>query len=194
MGGGFMRKRPWIIAAMISACWLLVLVAAYPLASQVLASPRMQRATPAPAQGAQVAREDATSGVGEGDARGDEQPADATSATTLDRSNVRAVLGSAVRSSADEDMGRVVDVIVDRAGTARAAVIDFGGFLGVGSRKIAIDWNAMRFIGLNHITLDLTRDQVKAAPEYQADSKSFVVLGVSPELMRLRVTERTPEH
>lgn len=188
-----MRKRPWIIAAMISACWL-VLAAAYPLASQVLASPRMQRATPAPAQGAQVAREDATSGVGEGDARVDEQPADATSATTLDRSNVRAVLGSAVRSSADEDMGRVVDVIVDRAGTARAAVIDFGGFLGVGSRKIAIDWNAMRFIGLNHITLDLTRDQVKAAPEYQADSKSFVVLGVSPELMRLRVTERTPEH
>jgi hypothetical protein len=40
-----------------------------------------------------------------------------------------------------EDMGRIVDVIVDRSGQVRAAVIDFGGFLGVGSRKIAVDWN-----------------------------------------------------
>jgi len=39
-------------------------------------------------------------------------------------------------------MGRIVDVIVDLAGVVRAAVIDFGGFLGVGSRKIVVDWNA----------------------------------------------------
>ena len=29
--------------------------------------------------------------------------------------------------------------------SVRAAVIDFGGFLGVGSRKIAVDWNALSF-------------------------------------------------
>ena len=55
------------------------------------------------------------------------------------------MLGRDVRSPADEDMGRIVDVIVDRAGTVRAAVIDFGGFLGVGSRKIVVDWNALHF-------------------------------------------------
>ena len=90
-------------------------------------------------------------------------------------------------------MGRIVDVIVDRSGAARAAVIDFGGFLGVGSRKIAIDWDAMRFTGLNRVTLDLTRDQVKAAPAYETGSKSIVVLGASPEFARSRLTERTPE-
>ena len=42
-------------------------------------------------------------------------------------------------------MGRIVDVIVDRSGQVRAAIIDFGGFLGVGSRKIAVDWNALHF-------------------------------------------------
>ena len=42
-------------------------------------------------------------------------------------------------------MGRVVDIVVDSAGQVRAAVIDFGGFLGVGSRKIAVDWNALHF-------------------------------------------------
>ncbi len=42
-------------------------------------------------------------------------------------------------------MGHIVDVIVDRAGAVRAAVIDFGGFLGVGSRKIVVDWSALHF-------------------------------------------------
>ena len=55
------------------------------------------------------------------------------------------MLGRDVRSPTDEDMGRIVDVIVDRAGAVRAAVIDFGGFLGVGSRKIVVDWNALHF-------------------------------------------------
>jgi hypothetical protein len=72
-------------------------------------------------------------------------------------------------------------------------VIDFGGFLGVGSRKIAIAWSAIRFYGLNRITLDMTRDQVKAAPEYAPDKKSIAVLRASPDLARSRMTERTPE-
>jgi hypothetical protein len=89
-------------------------------------------------------------------------------------------------------MGRVVDVIVNRAGAARAAVIDFGGFLGVGSRKIAVDWNAIRFTGRDGISIDLTRDQVKAAPQYQ-EGKPIVVLGASPEFARSRYTARMPE-
>ena len=64
----------------------------------------------------------------------------------------------------------------------RAAVIDFGGFLGVGSRKIAVDWNALRFDRdggkRDRVTLELTRDQVKAAPEYK-DKQPVVVLGAA---------------
>ena len=56
-----------------------------------------------------------------------------------------AVLGRQVRSIAGEDMGRVVNVVVDQSGQVRAAIIDFGGFLGVGNRKIAVDWNALHF-------------------------------------------------
>src|ERR1700722_11666881 len=81
-----------------------------------------------------------------------------------------AVLGRQVRSIAGEDMGRVVNVVVDQSGQVRAAIIDFGGFLGVGNRKIAIDWNALQHFATpedDRITLDLTRDQVKAAPEYK---------------------------
>jgi hypothetical protein len=70
--------------------------------------------------------------------------------------------------------------VVDRTGQVRAAVIDFGGFLGVGSRKIAVDWNALSFPRpgdtAGRVILEFTRDQVKAGPEYQ-DGKPVVVLG-----------------
>jgi len=95
---------------------------------------------------------------------------------------VQGVLGREVRSSANENMGRIVDVIVDHAGRVRAAIIDFGGFFGVGSRKIAVDWNALRFDPASDrrdvITLELTRDQLKEAPEYK-DRQSVIVLGAS---------------
>jgi hypothetical protein len=104
---------------------------------------------------------------------------DQPATTVLDSEEVQSVLGKEVRSSADENMGRVVDVLVDREGHVRGAVIDFGGFLGVGSRKIAVDWNVLRFSRAadksSRITLELTRDQVRAAPEFR-EGKPVVVL------------------
>ena len=108
--------------------------------------------------------------------------------TVLNKHEVEGILGRDVRSAADEDMGRVVDVLVDRAGQVRAAIIDFGGFLGVGSRKIAVDWNALHFPqpgkAGERIALDLTRDQVKAAPEYR-EGKPVVILGALGKLESL---------
>jgi len=103
------------------------------------------------------------------------------SAAILDPLTVQAVLGREVRSVADENMGRIVDIVVDRSGQVRAAVIDFGGFLGVGSRKIAVDWSILRFGSgekPDRVVVDLTQAQVKAAPEYK-DGKPVVVLGAS---------------
>jgi hypothetical protein len=119
-------------------------------------------------------------------------PADATKApapppsvTVIGARDAHGLLGREVRSAANEDMGRVVDVIVDREGNVRAAVIDFGGFLGVGSRKIVVDWGAIRFGGVankrDSITLELTKEQVTAAPEYKQDAP-VIVLGAAGRL------------
>src|ERR1700739_638560 len=67
------------------------------------------------------------------------------SGTIFDRLEVQSILGREVRSDANENMGRIVDIIVDRGGQVRAAIIDFGGFLGVGSRKIAVGWAGVDF-------------------------------------------------
>jgi PRC-barrel domain protein len=113
------------------------------------------------------------------------EPKGPPSVTVIGARDAHGILGREVRSAADENMGRIVDVIVDRDGWARAAVIDFGGFLGVGSRKIVVDWRALRFGGIasksDSISLELTKEQVSKAPEYKED-KPVIVLGAAGSL------------
>jgi hypothetical protein len=94
------------------------------------------------------------------------------------------LIGKKITSRRGEDMGRIVNVVVDRDGRVRAAVIDFGGFLGVGNRRVAVDWSALRFSTdgkVHRITLDLTRNEVKAAPEYKdSDNPNDRVVVVAP--------------
>jgi hypothetical protein len=117
--------------------------------------------------------------VPESTAEASSAPARELIVTVLDTGEVQGTLGKEVRSTAGENMGRVIDVIVDRTGQVRAAIIDFGGFLGVGSRKIAVAWDTLRFSPKGErIALELTRDQVRAAPNYREDKPVFV-LGAS---------------
>jgi hypothetical protein len=87
---------------------------------------------------------------------------------------VSAILGKSVRSSAGEDMGRIVDIIVGRNGQIHAAIIDFGGFLGIGTRKIAVDWNALVFASEGKpgvIALELTRSRLAARRQRPLQSR-----------------------
>ena len=116
------------------------------------------------------------------------EPAPPPTVSVIGARDAHGVLGRQVRSAADENMGRIVDVIVDRDGQVRAAVIDFGGFLGVGSRKIVVDWNALNFQRISNkgdaINLELTKEQVTAAPEYKEDTP-LIVLGAAGSLRPL---------
>ncbi len=105
-----------------------------------------------------------------------------TPAILVDDRDAEGILGKNVRSSTGEEMGRIIDIIVNRSGQVRAAVIDFGGFLGVGSRKIAVAWSALDFPAtgqLDPVKVSLTRDQVRLAPEI-LPGEPIVVLGSAP--------------
>jgi hypothetical protein len=136
-----------------------------------------------------------------GDARPNTPPAvepvkvpERPAATVIDSKDVSGVLGREVRSAADENMGRIVDMIVDQSGQVRAAIIDFGGFLGVGSRKIAVDWKALNFSpgqDRKRVILQMTREQVTAAPEYQ-EGKPVFVLSAAAGTEPVRYTTGSP--
>ena len=59
--------------------------------------------------------------------------------------DAEAILGQRVTDPDGKEIGRLVDVLVDASGQPQAAIIDFGGFMGVGNRKIAVHWSALRF-------------------------------------------------
>ena len=80
-------------------------------------------------------------------------------------------------------MGLVVDVVVGRDGLPDALVIDFGGFLGVGTRKIAIDWRLVHFKPLEKdapVEVDVSRDDLQSAPEYNPTAPSNMI---GPEVL-----------
>jgi PRC-barrel domain len=97
-------------------------------------------------------------------------------ATVVDGEQLESVLGIEVFSSTGDDMGRIVDIIVDRTGQIRAAIIDFGG---VGSRKIAVDWRSLHFDPKKSgaVVVNLTKDQLRVTPVYKAAEPVVMVGG-----------------
>jgi hypothetical protein len=159
-------RKDYPAAAVVAAIALIALAAAIPIS--------MAQDSPAPARTDQP------------DVSPPANPPESPPAVPiLESHELQGILSREVRSATGENMGRIVDAVVDRSGQVRAAVIDFGGFLGVGSRKIAVDWNALSFPKpgdkAGRVTLEFTRDQVKAGPEYQ-DGKPVVVLGAQGKL------------
>ncbi len=89
------------------------------------------------------------------------------------------VLGRDVKGPSGQVVAQVVNVLVDGSGRPLAAVLDYGGFMGVGKRRIAVAWRALGFApsstsGAGGITLALTRDQLKAFPDHK-DGEPIVV-------------------
>jgi hypothetical protein len=71
----------------------------------------------------------------------------------------------------------------DADGSVKAAVVEFGGFLGIGTRKIAIAWPDLRFDteGEQLIAiLDIPRDQLRLAKDYKPDAPAIVTKVIEP--------------
>jgi len=83
--------------------------------------------------------------------------------------SIVSVLGKKVRDAKGEDLGRVVDVLADAKGRVRIAVIEFGGFLGIGNRRIAVDLSLLRFptAADDSLILSVSRKRLQSAPEYK---------------------------
>ena len=94
------------------------------------------------------------------------------------------ILGRDVKSPKGEDLGRVVDVLADAQGHVRVAIIDFGGFLGVGTRRIAVDWPLLRFdlsARDKPLILSVDRQRLQSAPEYNSNKPSVLMPPAAPD-------------
>ncbi|RUO20402.1 hypothetical protein CWE08_08000 [Aliidiomarina iranensis] len=79
------------------------------------------------------------------------------------------LMGMDVYTNDNEDIGSVDDLIIDANGQVVAIVVGVGGFLGMGEKDVAIGWgNVTRTVTTDEVKLrvDVTRDALKAAPEF----------------------------
>jgi sporulation protein YlmC with PRC-barrel domain len=97
--------------------------------------------------------------------------------------SVMSILGKRVQGAQGEDLGRVVDVLADANGRVRVAIVDFGGFLGVGDRRIAVDWPLLRFNPDQRdpsLLLSVSREKLKETPEYKDNPRPQTLMEPVP--------------
>jgi sporulation protein YlmC with PRC-barrel domain len=90
-----------------------------------------------------------------------------TPANGIQASNL---IGADVRTSGNEDVGSVSDLIIDERGQVVAIVVGVGGFLGMGEKDVAIGWgNVTRSekSDKSKIQVNVTRDSLMSAPEFK---------------------------
>ncbi|WP_216850539.1 PRC-barrel domain-containing protein [Acidisoma sp. L85] len=93
------------------------------------------------------------------------------------------MLGQQVLDGKGNVIGAIVNVLINKRGVPKAAVVEFAGFLGVGNRDVAVEWDALRFaVNENGIAITVILDatKLKALPEYKPDAISVPVATQPP--------------
>ena len=84
----------------------------------------------------------------------------------------KTVIGSNVVNAANEDLGKIEDIVLDAgAGRIAYAVLSFGTFLGMGGKFFAIPWNALHFnLKENRAVLNVDKKLLENAPGFDKDN------------------------
>jgi len=85
------------------------------------------------------------------------------------------LIGANVTNMANETVGEINELILDKDGKVVAVVVGVGGFLGIGEREVALDYkslnikydpSAMTNAGATTIQVNATKDSLKNAPAW----------------------------
>src|SRR5262245_37073160 len=77
------------------------------------------------------------------------------------------LIGMKVQGTDGKNLVDIKDLVIDRDdGEIQYAVLDFGGFAGIGDKYFAVPWQALHFQDNNKIALDLHKKELKDAPGF----------------------------
>jgi sporulation protein YlmC with PRC-barrel domain len=85
------------------------------------------------------------------------------------------LVGANITNMANETVGEINDLVLDKDGKIVAVIVGIGGFLGIGEREVALDYssvnirydpNAMTNAGATTIQVNATKDSLKNAPAW----------------------------
>ena len=80
------------------------------------------------------------------------------------------VEGTAVYNAAGDKLGSIDDLMIDkRSGQVRYAVLEFGGFLGIGTDRYPLPWDLLKYdTSLDGYVVPLDKGKLEGAPRYAA--------------------------
>ena len=100
---------------------------------------------------------------------------DMTSLKPLDVATLKAedLKGTDVISPTGQKLGDIDDFVLTGDGKVDAVVVEFGGFLGIGTKHVAVAYPGLKFmVGPNnerYLVISVTKDQLNAQPDYNKD-------------------------
>jgi sporulation protein YlmC with PRC-barrel domain len=97
-------------------------------------------------------------------------PATPSPATEWLASNV---YNQSVYDKNEQKIGDLTDLIIEKDGRIKSAIIGVGGFLGVGQKDVEIPFTDLKMMtrnGKNWLALDRTKDQLQSAPTFDKSS------------------------
>jgi hypothetical protein len=92
--------------------------------------------------------------------------------------------GARVNDPEDNNVGTIADIVIDRDGTIAAVIVESGGFLGFGAKKVGLGANELRMTrddaGEPRFQVDMTRDQLRAAQAFDLTPKGTATGTTTP--------------
>lgn len=83
------------------------------------------------------------------------------------------VEGTTVYNNAGDKLGSIDELMIDkRSGQVRYAVLEFGGFLGMGTDRYPLPWNMLKYdTSRDGYVVPLEKEQLSNAPRYSDDER-----------------------
>jgi sporulation protein YlmC with PRC-barrel domain len=98
-----------------------------------------------------------------------------------------------VYDHADNKVGTIDDVLIDKQGKVAALIIGVGGFLGIGEKDVAEPFSKVQMTKKNdkwYLTMDANKEELKSAPGLKYDRNTTAWSARPPALSPARSTPR----
>jgi len=100
---------------------------------------------------------------------------DMTTLKPLDVASLKAedLKGIDVISPTGQKLGDIDDFVLTGDGKIDAVIVEFGGFIGIGTKHVAIAYDGLKFMvgpsNERYLVVNVTKDQLNAQPDYNKD-------------------------
>jgi sporulation protein YlmC with PRC-barrel domain len=88
--------------------------------------------------------------------------------------NASKLIGLDVQSPEDEKVGDIGEVVLDKDGQVQGVVVDVGGFLGIATHPVLLEWKDVNLAsedGNDRAVVNLNREKLEQMPAYESSSR-----------------------